>query len=69
MLAWLALTFSLVIAPSLARRRHSADLQAAFGGIRGLPTTFLIDRHRTIRYKAVGFEYAAMVEHALKPLL
>jgi thiol-disulfide isomerase/thioredoxin len=49
--------------------KDSSDLQALLGGIQGIPTTFLIDRNRVIRYKVVGFEYTSAVEHALQPLL
>lgn len=44
------------------------ELQKHFGGIRGLPTTLLIDRNRRIRFKVVGFEYTDKVEAALLPL-
>jgi len=44
------------------------DLQKHFGGIQGLPTTFLIDRTRTIRFKVIGFEYTEKVEAALAGL-
>src|SRR6478672_7138864 len=33
------------------------DLQQKFGGIEGLPTTLLYDRHGTLRKKIIGFEY------------
>ena len=49
--------------------KDSPELQAQFGGIKGIPTTFIIDRKRVIRYKVVGFEYTANIEAALQPLL
>ena len=45
------------------------QLQKNFGSIQGLPTTFLIDRNRKIRFKVVGFEYAEKIEAALLGLL
>jgi thiol-disulfide isomerase/thioredoxin len=45
------------------------DLQQKFGGIEGLPTTLLYDRHGTLRKKIIGFEYTDTIEAALKPLL
>lgn len=47
----------------------SPDLQKQFGGIQGVPTTFLIGRDGIIRYKVVGFEYTDSIEKALQPLL
>ncbi len=49
--------------------KDSAALQAEFGGIQGIPTTFVIDRDRVIRYKIVGFEYTTNVERALQASL
>jgi cytochrome c biogenesis protein CcmG, thiol:disulfide interchange protein DsbE len=49
--------------------KDSPALQAQFGGILGIPTTFLVDRNRVIRYKIVGFEYTVAIEKALQPLL
>lgn len=45
------------------------DLNHSFGGIEGLPTTMLYDRHGYLRTKVVGFEYTDNIESALKPLL
>jgi len=45
------------------------DLKQKFGGIEGLPTTLLYDRHGVLRTKVIGFEYTDTVEQALKPLL
>lgn len=45
------------------------DLKQKFGGIEGLPTTMLYDRHGTLRKKVIGFEYTDAIESALKPLL
>lgn len=47
----------------------SEQLRQAFGGIEGLPTTLIYDRHGILRQKIVGFEYTSVVESDLKPLL
>jgi thiol-disulfide isomerase/thioredoxin len=47
----------------------SDDLNQEFGGIQGLPTTMLYDRHGILRMKIIGFEYTDTVESNLKPLL
>jgi thiol-disulfide isomerase/thioredoxin len=47
----------------------SEDLRQEFGGIEGLPTTLLYDRHGILRNRIVGFEYTSVVESYLKPLL
>ncbi len=47
----------------------SDDLKQKFGGIEGLPTTLLYDRHGILRKKIIGFEYTDALEAALKPLL
>jgi hypothetical protein len=47
----------------------SADLVQRFGGMEGLPTTFLYDRHGILRDKVIGFEYTNHFEEKLKPLL
>jgi thiol-disulfide isomerase/thioredoxin len=45
------------------------DLKQKFGGIEGLPTTMIYDRHGVLRMKVIGFEYTDNIESALKPLL
>jgi thiol-disulfide isomerase/thioredoxin len=45
------------------------DLKERFGGIEGIPTTMLYDRHGVLRYKVIGFEYRDVIESQLKPLL
>jgi thiol-disulfide isomerase/thioredoxin len=45
------------------------DLKQEFGGIEGLPTTMLYDRHGILQTKVVGFEYTENIESELKPLL
>jgi thiol-disulfide isomerase/thioredoxin len=45
------------------------DVKQKFGGIEGLPTTMLYDRQGILRTKVVGFEYTAVIESELKPLL
>src|SRR6516225_3110938 len=47
----------------------SDDLKLKFGGIEGLPTTMLYDRHGILRTKIIGFEYTDTFEHELKSLL
>jgi thiol-disulfide isomerase/thioredoxin len=47
----------------------SEELKQKFGGIEGLPTTMLYDRHGVLRKKVIGFEYTDSIESALKPLL
>jgi len=54
---------------SYALVKDFPELQSLFGGIQGIPTTFLIDYNRVIRYKVVGFEYTDKIEGALQPLL
>jgi len=44
-------------------------LKQAFGGIEGIPTTMLYDRHGILRKKVIGFEYTDVIESELKPLL
>jgi thiol-disulfide isomerase/thioredoxin len=45
------------------------EIKNKFGGIEGLPTTFLYDRQRVLRQKIIGFEYTDVIEADLKPLL
>lgn len=40
-----------------------------FGGLQGLPTTFIYDRHGILRQKIIGFEYARTIESEIRPLL
>ena len=47
----------------------SQRLRQAFGGIEGLPTTLVYDRHGVLRQKIVGFEYTSVIEAELKPFL
>ncbi len=53
--------YPLAIAPS--------DLVQRFGGMQGLPTTFVYDREGILRDKVIGFEYTDHFEQDLKPLL
>ena len=57
----LGVRYPLAVAPN--------DLKQKFGGIEGLPTTMLYDRHGILRKKVVGFEYTNGIELELKPLL
>ncbi len=41
----------------------------AYGGIRGIPTTFVIDREGRIVKKYVGYQNQEILEFAVKPLL
>jgi cytochrome c biogenesis protein CcmG/thiol:disulfide interchange protein DsbE len=45
------------------------DVANAYGGIRGIPTTFIIDREGNIVTKAVGYRDKAFFEEAIKDLL
>ena len=45
------------------------DLLKKFGGLEGLPTTFLYDRQGILRKKVIGFEYTTVFESELKTLL
>lgn len=45
------------------------EVKNKFGGIEGLPTTFLYDRQGILRQKIIGFEYTGVIEKDLKPLL
>lgn len=47
----------------------SDDVKTKFGGIEGLPTTMLYDRHGILRKKVIGFEYTQVVESELKRIL
>lgn len=40
-----------------------------FGGLQGLPTTFIYDRNGILRQKIIGFEYTHVIESDIKPLL
>jgi len=48
---------------------NSPGMESQFGGILGLPTTFVFDRNHILRYKVIGFEYTDVVEKAFQPLL
>lgn len=41
----------------------------AFGGIQGLPTTFIYDRDGILRQKIIGFEYTSVVETEIQSLI
>src|SRR6266699_2522621 len=47
----------------------SDEVKNKFGGIEGLPTTMLYDRHGILREKIIGFEYTDVIGSELKPLL
>jgi hypothetical protein len=47
----------------------SDSVRRKFGGIEGLPTTLLYDRHGVLRYKVIGFEYTSTVEAEVKKIL
>lgn len=40
-----------------------------FGGLQGLPTTFIYDRRGILREKIIGFQYTHVVESEVRPLL
>jgi peroxiredoxin len=62
---------------ALARRRHlnypivmgDAELGTVYGGILGLPVTFLIDRHGKIAARFKGETNLVSMEHVMKQLL
>jgi thiol-disulfide isomerase/thioredoxin len=45
------------------------EIKNKFGGIEGLPTTFIYDRQGILRQKIIGFEYTDVIEKDLKALL
>ena len=45
------------------------SLKEKFGGIEGLPTTMIYDRHGVLRMKVIGFEYTDNIESVVKQLL
>ena len=45
------------------------EINGKFGGIEGLPTTFLYDRQGILRDKVIGFEYTEHFEQELKSVL
>jgi peroxiredoxin len=45
------------------------EVQERWGGIQGIPTTFLVDRSGVVRKKVIGFEYKEEFEKALRELL
>lgn len=45
------------------------DIVADFGGLKGLPTTFVYDRQGILRQKIIGFEPTSDLEKILLPLL
>lgn len=47
----------------------TSPVQEQWGGLRGIPTTFLVDRTGVIRKTIVGFEYKDAFEAELKKLL
>jgi thiol-disulfide isomerase/thioredoxin len=47
----------------------SEEIRNKFGGIQGLPTTFIYDRKGILRSKIIGFEYTATIEKTIKTLL
>ena len=45
------------------------EVERQFGGILGIPTTFLVDRNGVIRKKVIGFDHKEAFEKALTDLL
>lgn len=45
------------------------EIRNRFGGLQGLPTTYIYDRTGILRSKVIGFEYTATIEKTIKPLL
>ncbi|HEX9563947.1 MAG TPA: TlpA disulfide reductase family protein [Gemmatimonadaceae bacterium] len=46
-----------------------SDLEVAFGGVRGIPTSFLIDRTGRVRHRVVGPLAPASLEPAVRRLI
>jgi len=47
----------------------SPAITSAFGGIQGLPTTFIYDHGGILREKIIGFEYTNVIESKINSLL
>jgi len=47
----------------------SEEIRAKFGGLQGLPTTYIYDRQGILRNKIIGFEYTNTIEKIIKQLL
>ena len=45
------------------------EIRSKFGGLQGLPTTYIDHRRGILRSKVIGFEYTSTIEKAIKPLL
>jgi thiol-disulfide isomerase/thioredoxin len=45
------------------------EIRNKFGGLKGLPTTYIYDRSGILRSKIIGFEYIETIEKTIKPLL
>lgn len=47
----------------------SKEIQEKFGGLKGLPMTFIYDRHGILQSKVIGFEYTSTIEERVKKFL
>jgi cytochrome c biogenesis protein CcmG, thiol:disulfide interchange protein DsbE len=47
----------------------SEEIREKFGGVQGLPTTYIYDRQGILRNKIIGFEYTSTIEKIIKQLL
>jgi thiol-disulfide isomerase/thioredoxin len=45
------------------------EIRDKFGGIQGIPTTYIFDRAGILRSKIIGFEYTTTIEKTIKTLL
>jgi len=45
------------------------EVEKQFGGILGIPTTFVMDRRGVIRKKVISFEYKEAFESTVKEIL
>jgi len=45
------------------------EIRKKFGGLEGLPTTYIYDRHGILRNKIIGFEYTGTIEKIIQKLL
>jgi thiol-disulfide isomerase/thioredoxin len=47
----------------------SEEIRKKFGGLKGLPTTYIYDRNGILRNKIIGFEYTSTIEKIVQTLL
>jgi thiol-disulfide isomerase/thioredoxin len=47
----------------------SEEIRKKFGGLKGLPTTYIYDRDGILRNKIIGFEYTSTIEKIVQTML